>query len=238
MPDPSKLYSFSLTHVQYDKSDPLGKLMAVGALIPIALLVSYVTLLVSRRDLVIFWMFLGQLLNELTNYVAKKTIKQPRPTSKLEAVDFLLIGPVWMLMMDVADFLGKGYGMPSSHAQFMAYFAVFFSLHVWMRVRIPRVWKVLTILIWFGIAALVAYSRVHLSYHTVDQVNMGTFAGMAFGVAWYVVTERLHAATRRSGVLNHGLLRWLMIRDTRWIADITALEYRAVVDASAASKKR
>jgi dolichyldiphosphatase len=74
------LKSFSLTHVQYDPQDPLGKLMAIAALIPLMLIVSYVTVIAVRRDVLATTMLFGQLLNEAINLVAKKTIKEGRPT--------------------------------------------------------------------------------------------------------------------------------------------------------------
>jgi len=54
----------------------------------------------------------GQIGCEAINWAMKRYFKHPRPE----------------------QMHGKGYGMPSSHAQFMCYFAVYLSL--WLLVRI------------------------------------------------------------------------------------------------------
>ena len=56
-------------------------------------------------------MFAGQMGCEALNWVLKRFIREDRP----------------------AQMLGKGYGMPSSHAQFVAFFAVYLGL--WVVVR-------------------------------------------------------------------------------------------------------
>lgn len=65
-------------------------------------------------------MFLGQLACEAVNFVLKRLIKEERPR--------LLVGDA---------VLAKGYGMPSSHAQFTAFWAVALSLFLLVRHRPP-----------------------------------------------------------------------------------------------------
>ncbi|KAJ1555287.1 hypothetical protein HK405_002809, partial [Cladochytrium tenue] len=86
---------------------------------------------------------LGQLLCEVVAQAIKHLVRQPRPT----------------------QFLGKGYGMPSSHAQFMAFFAVQ--------------------------ASLLVIFRVHLYYHTTAQVLTGLHIGVLLGVIWFLACERV-----------------------------------------------
>ncbi len=77
------LASISLTHVQYDPTlEPrlFTQFLAYCSLVPIFLIVSYVTLFTFRRDVATLLMFLGQLLNEGFNYILKTSIKEPRPT--------------------------------------------------------------------------------------------------------------------------------------------------------------
>lgn len=81
---PPHLVPVSLTHVVYDPQDPyggplVGKFLAYCSLVPIALLVSYATLILFRRDLATLFMFTGQLVNETVNAVLKKWVKQDRP---------------------------------------------------------------------------------------------------------------------------------------------------------------
>lgn len=105
------LASISLTHVQYDPTSHLSHACAYLALVPQVLMISYVTLVWSTREVEIAIMFAGQLACEALNWILKRYIREERPT----------------------QMLGKGYGMPSSHAQFVAFFAVYLSL--WMLVR-------------------------------------------------------------------------------------------------------
>ncbi|KAI9292642.1 hypothetical protein K502DRAFT_294996 [Neoconidiobolus thromboides FSU 785] len=95
----NSLATISLTHVQYNHQDIIGKLLAYLTLSPLAILVAYVSIAISRREFAVMLMFLGQLINEGVNFVLKRIIKENRPT----------------------DFLGKGHGMPSSHAMFVGY---------------------------------------------------------------------------------------------------------------------
>lgn len=82
--------------------------LALATLAPPFLLVAYVSTLLVRRELTILVGLIGQLGCEGVNLALKRTFKQGRPT----------------------DFLGTGYGMPSSHSQFAGYFAVFWLCHL------------------------------------------------------------------------------------------------------------
>jgi hypothetical protein len=88
----------SLSAVVYAEGDTLGKLLAAATLLPLALLVGYLTCVGLRRDLHTGCILLGQLLNELANALLKGVIREPRPPGAPK-LDF---------------------GMPSSHAQVRA----------------------------------------------------------------------------------------------------------------------
>jgi dolichyldiphosphatase len=94
------------THVEYTRGDKLGYILALFSLLPIAILISYATLILFNRHAVMFFALIGQLLNEALNSILKHAIAIPRPN--LEK--------------------GRGYGFPSSHAQFMGYTLVFLTL--------------------------------------------------------------------------------------------------------------
>ena len=106
---------------------------------------------------------------------------------------------------------GRGYGMPSSHAQFAAYFAAYLALFLLVRHRPTanpssspkppspskppsssaprsppptRQHRLLALALPL-LALLVAISRVHLRYHTLPQVLVGSGAGAACGAAWF-----------------------------------------------------
>ncbi|KAF9211774.1 hypothetical protein BGZ59_007611, partial [Podila verticillata] len=103
IPPHHTLTSLSITHVQFVQNDILSKLLAYVTLSPLAILCGYVGAILTGRDLKAVVMLGGQLLNEVVNQMLKRLVKQARPT----------------------EYLGDGYGMPSSHSQFMAYFATY-----------------------------------------------------------------------------------------------------------------
>jgi len=109
--DGPPLASLSLTHVHYDPTSKISHACAYLALVPQALCITYATLIWSSREMEILLMFAGQMACEALNWVLKRYIREDRPT----------------------QMMGKGYGMPSSHAQFVAYFAVYLGL--WVVVR-------------------------------------------------------------------------------------------------------
>ncbi|KAI9727171.1 MAG: hypothetical protein M1828_007372 [Chrysothrix sp. TS-e1954] len=112
------LASLSLTQVHYNPADPLSHLSAYLALLPHALFTVYLTLLWSTREFEILTMFAGQMACEGVNWGLKRYFKQARPEG--------------------IRHLGKGYGMPSSHAQFVWFFAGSVCLFLGMRHR-PRI---------------------------------------------------------------------------------------------------
>ncbi|KAK1776499.1 phosphatidic acid phosphatase type 2/haloperoxidase [Copromyces sp. CBS 386.78] len=103
--DVTPLASLSLTHVYYNPDDPISLLCAWLALVPQALCVVYATLIWSTREAEVILMFAGQLACEAANFALKRLIKEERP-ARIHATG------------------GKGYGMPSSHAQFAFFWAV------------------------------------------------------------------------------------------------------------------
>ncbi|KAF3348216.1 putative oxidoreductase [Verticillium dahliae VDG2] len=120
MDDTRPLASLSLTHVYYDPSDPLSLVCAWLALLPQALCVVYATLAFASREAEVALMFAGQLACEAVNFALKRLIKEARPRR----------------------IHGKGYGMPSSHAQFVAFWALYLVLFLfagWERWEEKRV---------------------------------------------------------------------------------------------------
>ncbi|RDA94414.1 hypothetical protein CP533_2221 [Ophiocordyceps camponoti-saundersi (nom. inval.)] len=197
--DQPPLASLSLTHVYYDPEDVLSLLCAYLALIPQALCIVYATLLLSTREVEIGLLFAGQVGCEVLNLVLKRVFKEDRPEVRLR---------------------GKGYGMPSSHAQFLAFWSLSLSLFLLLRHRPrdkmsswPIAHRLLVSLLALALAALTAWSRVYLGYHSARQVVAGSAAGFVSAVGWYGVT----ASLRRWGCLAWALdsypARALRLRD-------------------------
>ena len=105
---------------------------------------------------------------------------------------------------------GKGYGMPSSHAQFVTFFAVSLTLFLLLRHNphtpntstthiATKLWErsALAILVCV-VCAAVAQSRIYLNYHTPKQVLVGCAAGAVIAVGWFIFTTIMLAASFKS----------------------------------------
>lgn len=120
------------------------------------------------------------------------------------------------------EIIGKGYGMPSSHAQFVAFFSLHLTLFLLLRHQtthhtsyrpstfIERL--ALSILACFC-AFLVAVSRIYLNYHTPRQVWIGFSAGLIFAVVWFSFTTYLRRAGWIEWGLELSLAKMLRMRD-------------------------
>lgn len=92
--------------------------------------------------------------------------------------------------------------MPSSHSQFLGFFAAFFLAHFYLN-RPPRLKPrtlinsmrrfehALAMVLIAGVSVLTCYSRHHLHYHTPLQIIVGLSIGLGFGGGYYYFTEHL-----------------------------------------------
>ncbi|CAK5283158.1 unnamed protein product, partial [Mycena citricolor] len=147
-----------------------------------------------------------QFAGEALNLVLKHAIKEQRPSYSL----------------------ATGYGFPSSHSQYMGYFASFLMLHLHTRHRfassgnrlLDNAWRFVVytgILAW---ALAVAYSRYHLQYHSVPQILWGLGIGAFLGVFVYTCSEWVprHWPESTLGqikvfLLENPVCTWLQLRD-------------------------
>lgn len=79
--DVQALDTIVLTHVFFDPSDHVSHILAYITLAPIAILVFYASVIVSRRELAGIFILVGQLTNEAFNFILKQCIEQERPYS-------------------------------------------------------------------------------------------------------------------------------------------------------------
>ncbi|KAF9898475.1 hypothetical protein BX616_003969 [Lobosporangium transversale] len=192
------LTSLSFTHIQFSPSKRFSKFFAFISLSPWGILCGNLAIILAMRDLVPLIVFLGQVLNESVNRFLKK-IKQGRPT----------------------EYLGAGYGMPSSHAQFMGYFASSITILMYQRGTAPdAIFPHITagfIIIW---ALLVIYSRAHLYYHTWQQVVVGAICGIIFALMYFsFINNVLRPCGFFDWIVDHPWSQQLYIRDTDAISD-------------------
>ncbi|CAM9162568.1 unnamed protein product [Phaeothamnion confervicola] len=160
---------FGLTVVRYRVNDDLGAVMSLLTLSPIIIGVGYFTLMGFRRDLQTFCLAFGQLLDLVLNKVMKTAIAAPRP--------------------DLGSCPNTGHGMPSNHAQFMFFFCTFCLLHIWLRTSWSRLEILLASAALLGWGPAVAYSRIHLTCHSLEQVAAGSALGSATGALWFVFED-------------------------------------------------
>ncbi|CAN6658987.1 dolichyldiphosphatase [Trichomonascus vanleenenianus] len=179
------------THVIYHSDDLLGLMFAWISMAPQTLIVVYLTLIMSRREVETVLMFAGQVGCEAVNQYLKHVIKEERPR------------------------FGYGYGMPSAHAQFMAYYTTYLCLWMLFRVRHFSTRKKLlrgaSSLIFSG---LVCYSRVYLFYHSGSQVLAGVGIGVAVAIAYFMFVVLLRDLGIVDLLLDTWPARWFYIKDT------------------------
>ncbi|KAI1791781.1 PAP2-domain-containing protein [Ganoderma leucocontextum] len=198
--------ALDLTYVLYDGNSSTSQILALLTLSPILLNPAYAVLTVWTRELVFLEMWAGQMLCECFNYVLKHTVQEDRPNEDL----------------------GDGYGFPSSHSQWMGYFASFLVLHFSLRHRFVStgfrfldwardIFLFAFIVLWSG---AVAYSRYYLLYHTSSQVLWGIGIGVAFGTTYYLVAEFVpvrfpnsRLGRLRTACLTNPLCTWFRLRD-------------------------
>ena len=115
----------------------------------------------------------GLCLNELLNSLLKNLIREERPQQPFHSLSHCL---------SYEDGVGDGWGMPCSHAQFMA-FLYYTSLKTFLSrkqgpLKKNKRMNYFMISLMRIMCVLVCWSRVHLEYHTVQQVLVGCVVGL------------------------------------------------------------
>ncbi|KAG8231784.1 hypothetical protein J437_LFUL011884 [Ladona fulva] len=201
----------ALTLVEYPQGDWLGKLLAMSSLMPFGIIAGFIALVLFRRDLHTIAFFIGTMVNELLNLILKHTICEARPLHR--------------------NALYTEYGMPSSHSQFMWFFAVYVIYFVFWRLHhmnnstvLENVWKTAIIVGCVSMATMVTISRVYLQYHTWKQVLSGFLVGVIFATVWFAITH-LFLTPLFPIVASWRVSEFLMLRDTTLIPNVLWFEY-------------
>ncbi|XP_030761150.1 dolichyldiphosphatase 1-like [Sitophilus oryzae] len=209
--DATKWVPLSLTLVEYPKGDIIGKFLALISLAPFGIGAGFVALILFRRDLHTITFFLGTLCSECLNYVLKHLICDKRPIRREDVY--------------------VEYGMPSSHAQFVSFFATYIIYFVFVRLHhmnnntiIENISKFLIISSSMVVAVLVCISRVYLQYHSLSQVVWGVVVGFLFATFWFALTSLVFTPLFPQ-VVSWRISEILMIRDTTLIPNVLWFEY-------------
>ena len=158
----------SLTHVEYQENAPLGKVFAIFSLLPLAIVIVFITAFFFRRDLHTFTFGVGVIINYAANLALKQYFAEPRPKVRYKFDTSCFRNVLLSQFFRSVQF--EEYGMPSSHSQFMWFCSSYMVLFTVFRLTNTFLWKSLCVLVCLGVSSLMAYSRVYLQYHTVSQV--------------------------------------------------------------------
>ncbi|XP_067279875.1 dolichyldiphosphatase 1 [Pseudorasbora parva] len=209
---PPRWRSISLTHVEYPAGDLTGQVLACMSLLPIAVLVGFVTLIVFKRELHTISFFGGLIMNEGLNWMLKHIVQEPRPCGGHSSVT-------------------TEYGMPSSHSQFIWFFVVYFFLFLYLRMHqtnnarcVELLWRHILSIVLLAVAMSVSYSRVYLLYHTWSQVIYGGVAGIVMGVVWFFITQEVLTPLFPK-IAAWPISEFFLVRDTSLIPNILWFEY-------------
>ncbi|OMO73480.1 Phosphatidic acid phosphatase type 2/haloperoxidase [Corchorus olitorius] len=151
---------------------------------------------------------IGLIISQFINELIKKSVQQARPET--------------CALLEMCD----SHGWPSSHSQYMFFFAVYYSLLTCK--GIGGIWKVkakgAALFLPWSLALLTMYSRVYLGYHTVAQVFAGAALGIFLGWAWFwVVNSKLFGYFPLIEESPFG--RFFYVKDTSHISDVLKFEY-------------
>lgn len=207
---PPSLKAVTLTHVRYEPGDYFGHFLAWVSLIPVFIsLGGFVTHFLFRREIQGLCFALGLLFSQFFNELIKSSVQQSRPTT--------------CAILEMCD----SHGWPSSHSQYMFFFATYFSLlcltgtggtaSSWR-------WRFLQALFPWPTAFLTLYSRVYLGYHTEAQVFAGAILGVFLGVVWFWIVNNL-LVDYFPRIEESALGRFFYIKDTSHIPNVLKFEY-------------
>lgn len=152
------------TLVTFEEGDHLGHLLALTCFVPHVLSISLFAILLSTpfREwrIKLGRALVGQFINEGFNLVLKRSIKEPRSFGER-----------------------SDYAMPSSHAQYAGYIAVY----GWRMCRSvqPTILRDFFRLVCIGIYVIVPFSRWYLEYHDLRQIFVGLTIGTIVGAFFY-----------------------------------------------------
>ncbi|KAK9081081.1 hypothetical protein Syun_031253 [Stephania yunnanensis] len=205
----ASLKAVTLTHVRYRKGDQLGHFLAWVSLIPVFIsLGGFVSHFLFRRELQTIFFALGLLISQILNELVKTSVQQSRPET--------------CHLLEMCD----SHGWPSSHSQYMFFFAVYFTLLTFRRfgdlgARQNSIF--LGFVVW-PLASLTMYSRVYLGYHTVAQVFAGAILGTALGGVWFLVVNSWLKGWFPV-IEESGFGRAFYVKDTSHIPNVLKFEY-------------
>ncbi|KAL4540925.1 hypothetical protein Ndes2437B_g05328 [Nannochloris sp. 'desiccata'] len=182
--------SVCLACTKHRSSDDVAKLFAFICFTPYIVLIYIASVAHATRDVTAAFIGLGALVNTGLSLAVKHFLRHPRPP-------------------ETCAFIGKchKYGMPSSHAQVMAYaFTTGVLMHVHRRKNrknfnssATEMFELFELVFLAGLSVLVGIARVYLGYHSVDQVLAGVALGSGFSAFWFCLIAMVHSTGLAEG---------------------------------------
>ncbi|CAN6581076.1 unnamed protein product [Malus baccata var. baccata] len=210
----ASLKAVTLTYVQYRRGDQLGHFLAWISLVPVFInFGGFFCHFFFRRELQGMFFFVGLVISQIINELIKDFFQQARPET--------------CAILEMCD----SHGWPSSHSQYMFFFATYFTLLTYKGIGL---WdtknKLAVVFLPWVLALLTMYSRVYLGYHTVAQVLAGSAFGVFLGAVWFwVVNSVLYRSFPMIEESWFG--RYFYIKDTSHIPNVLKFEYDNARDA-------
>ena len=147
----------------YVTSTLIYLLLLVAYIGPI-ILITITTILLWKKETLLFYFILGATINIALNFFLKDVFKEPRPTGNQQIIQ---------LAINNGKRMGSQvYGMPSGHAQTAFYCAAFILLSL-------NNWKITACYVIF--ALLICYQRYIYKEHTLWQLFVGALVGLIMG---------------------------------------------------------
>lgn len=150
----------------------------IGGHGPIILNILSIYLLWDKHNL-LFYYIIGVFVNAILNLVLKGIFKQPRPSEDYDKFNLALKNGKRFIFKNGVPF--DVFGMPSGHAQSTFYSTIFIYL---------ALQKTNILYLYLFISLLTIIQRVVFNHHTVFQVIVGAFVGIAFGYFVFSLAEK------------------------------------------------
>lgn len=195
--------AFSLTCVTYPSSDGLvGQILALLSLTPPFAVCALTSSALIQKDIVAAFLLAGLVLSAAACSVVKKIVKQPRPARFDDGSGESEYGMpsnhacfAWMMATfvllyttrsrrwcrDNLHFRGRRLATTRNGDQ-VNHVSTIQAIYIHFHTTV-------VIVALIGIAVGCSYSRVHLKYHTSEQVYAGTILGVVLGILWFRMFE-------------------------------------------------
>lgn len=226
----SSLTPLDLTYVIYDSNHPFSIVFAYLTFMPLVIVVMLTTLILFNRDIEAIFQLAALIASTVINSVLKHIIKQPRPITSVK----------------------QGHGMPSDHSQFMFIYCTYLLLWIWLSNRYhinytnssnssinstsndisyginiggERLWKIICSILLVTISCIVAYSRIFLGVHTIEQVIVGCIVGTILGIIWFIISYCILYKHIYPMIENSCIGRMLYVMDNGYKYNIIRYNY-------------